>query len=254
MNMRFPDQLLVPLQSLAIVKYVVSSWWGLYPQYYQPSMSEVQKSGITDFVEKGQRNRSSIVDRNLTWFEQTFNVDFNQINFQMASRGPQYMKMIWSWWPSIGFEPRYGGDIAFGEFAIGSYVEYNKRVAAARMLVQEITQWANSTQGLPENLTLSIAEDQNLLEDAVKNFNDGWFSIASAKLDHASSLAQNLEEALGSFTETSKRIRLEQQLTISLVVVSALLVVTNVYWLKRVKSSGGTHRVHSRQKRRKTRS
>ena len=122
------------------------------------------------------------------------------------------------------------------------------------MLVQEISQWANSTQGLPENLTLSIAEDQNLLEDAVKNFNDGWFSIASAKLDHASSLAQNLEEALGSFTETSKRIRLEQRLTISLVVVSALLVVTNVYWLKRVKSSGGTHRVHSRQKRRKTRS
>jgi hypothetical protein len=252
MSMRFPDQLMVPLQSLTIVKYIISSWWGLYPQYYQPNMSEVQKSGITDFVEKGRRNLSSILDRNLTWFEQTFNVDFNQIDYQMASRGPQYMKMIWSWWPSIGFEPRYGGDIALGEFAIASYVKYNEQIAGTRILLQKLVQLTKNGQDLPENLTLSIAENQKLLEDAVKDFNDGWFSIASAKLDHASSLVHNLEEALGLFTETMKYKLLQQQLLISFVVVSALLAVTNVYWLKRVRGTDRTHKIHRRQKRSKT--
>jgi hypothetical protein len=99
---------------------------------------------------------------------------------------------------------------------------------------------------------LSIAENQKLLEDAVKDFNDGWFSIASAKLDHASSLVHNLEEALGLFTETMNRRLLQQQLLISFVVVSALLAVTNVYWLKRVRGTDRTHKIHRRQKRSKT--
>ena len=112
-RMRYPDTSLIPLQALAITKYVSSSWWGLYPQFYQPDMRMIEKAGIPSFVKEGQSNPQAILDQNRTWFERTFNVDFNLIDYQMASRGPQFMKMVWSWWPSLGFEPRYGGDIVF---------------------------------------------------------------------------------------------------------------------------------------------
>ena len=247
-KMRFPDQLLVPLQSLAIIKYVVSSWWGLYPQFYQPSMKEVQNAGIIDYVNKAQSNSSSITEHNLSWFEQTFNVNFNQIDYQMASRGPQYMKMIWSWWPSVGFEPRYGGDIAFGQFSIANYMKYNEDVASTRSLLEELSQLTMNTQTLPHNLTLSIAADQELLDQAVQNYQDGWYPIATAKLEQASSLAKNLTIILAPYVETTTLIQLQEQLTYSTIIVFALLIGTNVYWYRRLK------RVSSRRKTRLKRS
>ena len=160
------------------------------------------------------------------------------------------MKMIWSWWPSVGFEPRYGGDIAFGQFSIAGYMEYDERIDATRTLLQEISQTASSIQVLPSNLTLSIAEDQELLNQAAQNYNDGWFSIASAKLEQASNLAQSLTVTLDPFTEASNLTRLQQELRFSLVAVSALLIVTNFYWYSRLKKS--TRRRIVRHRRRKT--
>jgi len=244
-KMRFPDQSLVPLQSLAIVKYIVSSWWGLYPQFYQPSMKQVQDAGIINYVRKAQSNTSSIAEHNLTWFEQTFNVNFNQIDYQMVSRGPQYMKMVWSWWPSIGFEPRYGGDVAFGQFSIANYMEYNESVNSTRNLLEDLSQQANNTQTLPFNLTRSVAEDEELLRQAIQNYNDGWFPVATAKLEEAERLAKNLTAVLVPFTEASNLMRIQAQLTFSIVAVSALLISTNYYWHKRVKRARRTRKTRS---------
>ena len=238
-NMRFTDQKLVPLQSLGIIKYVVSSWWGLYPQFYQPSMDEVRKAGITDYVDQARTNPLSIVERNLTWFEQTFNVNFNQIDYETAGRGPQYMKMIWSWWPSIGFEPRYGGDIAFGQFSIANYLRYNESIEESRTLIHDLSQEANSTSTLPRNLTISIAEDEQLLKEAIQDYNDGWFPIANAKLEQASKLARNLTDIVSPLTEAA---RLESQLTITIVIVAALIIGTNYYWYNRLKNAKRTRR------------
>lgn len=249
MKMRYPDQLLVPLQSLAIIKYVVSSWWGLYPQFYQPSMKEVQSAGITDYVNKARSNSSSITEHNLTWFEQTFDVDFNQIDYQMASRGPQYMKMIWSWWPSIGFEPRYGGDIAFGQFSIANYIEYNEDINSTSSLVQELSQLANTAQVLPQNLTRSIAEDQELLDQATENYNAGWYPVATAKLEEATSLTKNLTIILTPFAEASNSTRLQRQLTVSIIIVSALLIGTNFYWYRRLKRASRNRMTRSKRRR-----
>ena len=49
-KMRFPNSELVQLQSVAVTKQVRSSWWGLYPQFYQPDMRQVEKAGIAAFV------------------------------------------------------------------------------------------------------------------------------------------------------------------------------------------------------------
>ena len=235
MKMRFPDQFLVPLQSLAVIKYTVSSWWGLYPQFYQPSMKEVESAGIVSYVDQGQRNYSSIAEHNLTWFEQTFNVDFNEIDYQMASRGPQYMKMIWSWWPSLGFEPRYGGDIAFGQFSIANYMEYAEEFNSTNTTIQELSQLADNAQTLPHNLTISIAADQELLSKATQNYADGWYPIATAKLEEASSLAKNLTMMLTPYSEISSLLRIQGQLALSILIVIVLLIGTNFYWRSRLK-------------------
>jgi hypothetical protein len=57
-RMRFIDEELVPLQALAIIKYVTSSWWGLFPQFYQPDMSQIEKAGIPAFVQAVKQNSS----------------------------------------------------------------------------------------------------------------------------------------------------------------------------------------------------
>jgi len=243
-NMRFTDQKLVPLQSLGIIKYVVSSWWGLYPQFYQPSMDEVRKAGITDYVDQARTNPLSIVERNLTWFEQTFNVNFNQIDYETADRGPQYMKMIWSWWPSVGFEPRYGGDIAFGQFSIANYLRYNESIEESRTLIHDLSQEANSTSTLPQNLTLSIAEDEQLLKEAIQDYNDGWFPIANAKLEQASKLVRNLIDIVSPLTEAA---RVESQLTITIVILTGIIIGTNYYWYNRLKNAKRTRRSSSKK-------
>jgi len=100
-NMRYDDQKDIPLQTLGKIKHVRSSYWGLYPQAYQPNMTLVEEAGIPGFVGRGLADKESIRNTNSTWYEKTFGVDFNMINFEMAARGERYMKMIWSWWCCI---------------------------------------------------------------------------------------------------------------------------------------------------------
>jgi hypothetical protein len=229
-QMKYPDQLLIPLQALAIIKYAVSSWWGRYPQYYQPDMREVEKAGITSFVNKGKLNESSIRNPRLTWFERTFTTDFNLIDYEMASRGPTFMKMVWSWWPGVGFEPRYGGDIAFGAFAIDSFLTFNNKLDEATEILNEIKQLTgNQTTTLPENITTWYNQATELLTAAKANFELGWYTVAKAQIDDASTDAKTALNNLESIIP----LRQTNQILLGLVaIILMLLVLSNLYWYR----------------------
>ena len=230
--MRYPDQSLIPLQSLAIIKYVLASWWGLYPQFYQPDMSQVRKAGIPQFVAAVQANPSMLLNRNESWFEATFNVTFNAIDYQMAERGDQYMKMIWSWWPDLGFEPRYGGDVAYGYYSIANYMSYADIRATTQSKMAEIERLTNNqTSALPANITNSYVTAHSLLNEAASNFSDGWYALAVAELGNSTRLA---EYVLGELAILAPINSLRTTVTIETV---ALLALVFFVFLKRVLAS-----------------
>ena len=236
--MRYPDESLIPLQSLAIIKYVQSSWWGLYPQFYQPDMREVKNAGITAFVAKVQANPSILMNRNLTWFEETFNVNFDTLDYQMASKGDQYMKMIWSWWPNLGFEPRYGGDIAFGAFTMGSYLTYPNRVTTALLEIRKIEEMTNNqTSNLPANVTTSIASARDLVNDAVRDFSTGWYPIAVAELENATKLADHALRELSFLIPLSNLATTVRFLSAFLLVAVIFTVTISIYSYLRIRRS-----------------
>ncbi len=234
-RMRYPDTTLIPLQALAITKYSSSSWWGIYPQFYQPDMGEIEKAGIPSFVTKGRSDLNSILNKNPTWFERTFNVNFNMIDYGMASRGPEAMKMVWSWWPSIGFEPRYGGDIAFGSFAIGGYLSFIDQLQNLQPILNEIDGTVSDrTLGLPGNITASVNEAKALVAEATRNFAQGWYSVAVVELREASSLAQDTIKQLGILVPVLQTIRI---VVISALISVAALVMGEVYLYQRLRRS-----------------
>ena len=233
-EMKFPDQSQIPLQALAIVKYPVSSWWGLFPQYYQPDMNEVENAGITAFVNQGRMNLSSINDQHPTWFERTFSVDFNLIDYEMASRGPTYMKMVWRWWPNIGFEPRYGGDIAFGAFATDGYLTFNTTFRRATQTLAEIDLLTrNNTNLLSRNTTTIYDQARTLAAAAAQNFNLGWYSLARAQANDAVALGElALSYAQIAIPPAQNNELLFDILGVTLV----LLVASNLYWYRKINS------------------
>jgi hypothetical protein len=242
-EMRFPDQSQIPLQALAILKYTVSSWWGLFPQYYQPDMQEIESAGITTFVDQGRKNISSIMDRNPTWFERTFSVDFNLIDYEMASRGSTYMKMVWSWWPSIGFEPRYGGDIAFGAFATDGYLTFNATLRnAVQILAQTDAMTGNNPSTLPGNATAMYNQAQTLVASATQNFNLGWYSLAQAQAEEAGALG---ETAL-SYAQAARPAAQNNEMLLGILAVTfGFLIASNLYWYRRLTGrSKGRRRKH----------
>jgi len=232
-EMKFHDQNQIPLQALAIMKFPVSSWWGRFPQYYQPDMEEVEKAGITTFVDHGRINVSSIKDQHPTWFERTFSVDFNLIDYAMANRGPTYMKMIWSWWPTVGFEPRYGGDIAFGAFGIDGYLRFNATLHNAEQTLSEIDELTgNNTKLLPKNSTAMQDQARTLIATANQNFNLGWYSLALAQADDAVALGRT---AL-TYTQVAPPAAQNNDLLLGVLGVTlSALVVSNAYWYKKLK-------------------
>ena len=246
-QMRYPDQALVPLQALAIIKYPISSWWGLYPQYYQPDMREVENAGIVSFVQEGMKNASSIRDQQTTWFEKTFNIDFNLIDYEMASRGPTFMKMAWSWWPNIGFEPRYGGDIAFGAFAIDSYLTFNtSSYEAAQALAQFDQMTGNNTTSLPQNITSSYDQAVKLAAAAQENFDLGWYTVAKGQINDA------LTYVNAALSELQPLIPLREQNTTLLALFAAavvIILVSNLYWYKRLTGLTKYRRIRHKQRR-----
>lgn len=246
-RMRYSDSTLIPLQALAIIKYPLSSWWGLYPQYYQPDMGEVEKAGIVSFVNQGKMNQSSIRDQQPTWFEKTFNVDFNMIDYEMASRGPTAMKMVWSWWPNIGFEPRYGGDIAFGAFAIDSYLTFNATSYEAAQILEQIDQiTGNDTTSLPQNITASYNEAAKLVAAAQENFNLGWYTVARGQINDALTFAN------AALSELQPLIPLRQNNSTLLTLLAAaavIILISNLYWYKRLTGITKHRRIRHKQRR-----
>jgi hypothetical protein len=237
-QMKYPDRTPVPLQALAIIKYPISSWWGLYPQFYQPDMREVKTAGIVSFVQEGMKNTSSIRDQQTTWFEKTFGIDFNLIDYEMASRGPTFMKMVWSWWPNLGFEPRYGGDIAVGAFATDSFLTFNSTSHETSQILEQINQLiANDTSGLPENTTSAYYKAVKLTAAAEENFNLGWYTVAKAQITNA------LTDAKTVMNQFQPLIAFRQTNRILLTVVALALVfvvLSNLYWYRRL--TGVTNR------------
>ena len=250
-RMRYPDTTLIPLQTLAITKYVSSSWWGLYPQFYQPDMGEVEKAGIPSFVKEGQTNPQAILNLNPTWFERTYSVDFNLIDYQMASRGPQFMKMVWSWWPNLGFEPRYGADIAFGAFTIGNYLTFDEKFQSLQANLMEIERLtSDQTLGLPKNITTSYQQAKQLANDAERNFNESWYSAAMAKVGDASALAQETIKELGILVPILQTNRTDRTVLEGMGTVIAALAIVNVY-LYHALSKRSSQRASQRPRRRR---
>jgi len=177
-SMKFEDETSIPLQGLGGTKFVRSSWWGRYPQLYQPDPNQLKE--IFNFTGKGTVGKSSILKGNLTWFERTFNVDFNLVNFQMASRGDRYTKMIWGSWPDVGFEPRYGGDLAVGFYTLAAYQEAKELTERAEASILQLKGLGldSGSNPFPQVKAASL-EAARLLDDAEKEFSNGWYSLSS---------------------------------------------------------------------------
>jgi len=190
-NMRYDDQKDIPLQILGKIKRVRSSYWGLYPQAYQPNMTLVEEKGIPGFG-RGLVDKESIRNANSTWYEKTFGVDFNIINFEMAARGERYMKMIWSWWPDIGFELGYGGDVAAGFFAMAWYLKSLEELQVADKALEDLEEAVRNSYpaGKHDEILESISIEN---EDAHREFQNGWYSIASSM---ARSSVEKIEGAI----------------------------------------------------------
>src|SRR5208282_3436392 len=239
-RMRFTNEQLVPLQSLAIIKYVKSSWWGRYPQFYQPDMRQIEKEGIPAFVQMVERNSSVLLESNPSWFESTFSVNFNVIDYQMASQGDTFMKMIWSRWPDVGFEPRYGGDIAFGAFSLAGYQEFYNTTAQTQSLLNQINQLVAGGITLPENVSISYEHAQSFLNDAEHEFQDGWYALAASKAGNASICAISAWVGLEEFIPVSNSNRVSEMERLALVGVMVILIVSNLYLFRKVKRLQGS--------------
>jgi len=237
-KMRFPNSELVPLQAVAVTKQVHSSWWGLYPQFYQPDMRQVEKTGIPAFVEKARRNPSLTRNTNPTWFERTFEVDFNLVNYYMASQGKQCMKMIWSWWPDVGFEPRYGGDVAFGAFAMAYFLDYGNKMGRSQSILDELEQLMRNRaagQDIAEEIMMSLMQTRELLKEASRHFDDGWYSVATEKIENASKLTQESIRKLKTHISLDEIRTLEQMENVvkTTIGILVLFMVLGVYWYRR---------------------
>jgi hypothetical protein len=155
------------------------------------------------------------------------------------------MKMVWSWWPNIGFEPRYGGDIAFGAFAIDGYLTFNTTFRTATEILRQIDRLTgNNTGVLPENATATYSQAKKLITAAAQNFNLGWYAIARAQADDA---VEHATTAL-HYIELIMPLKQTNQILLGIIaVILALIVISNLYWHRRLTRSTG--RSHHKQKR-----
>jgi hypothetical protein len=207
-NMRYDDQKDIPLQAFGKIKHVRSSYWGLYSQSYQPNMTLVEEAGIPKFVERGLANKESIRNTNSTWYEKTFGVDFNIINFEMAARGERYMKMIWSWWPDIGFEPRYGGDVAAGFFAMAWYLKALQDLEMIDGSLEDLEE-AVTNSYLPNEHDKILASIRIENENAHREFQSSWYSIASSM---SKSSVEKIKSAIETINLESEKVRIQDAL------------------------------------------
>lgn len=184
--MRFELEETVKLQALGSVKTVVSSWWGPYAQFYQPNFTEVERRGVKRYTEATDRDFGLMERSNRTWFEKTFEVDLNLIALKMVQRGERYMKMIWSWWPDVGFEPRYGGDVAFGLYSLSSYIRAHQLMLEAKANYEKL-----GAVKPTDSMQLLRTVKERIVE-AEEQLEVGWYTPAMAFTIEAGNLQDEL--------------------------------------------------------------
>lgn len=240
-QMRYEDTSPVPLQALGGVKYYSGSWWGRYPQFYQPDIGQIEKAGMRKFVERV--SYEGLKKSNPSWFEKTFGVDFNQVNYQMVSRGDKYMKMIWSWWPDVGFEPRYGSDVAQGFFSIAGYHNASETSIAYEKL-RNTYERSSAGKRLPREIEVLVSEAAAARRNATTEFTKGWYAHSIVYGRKAASLmdeALRLLKGYAPFEETVNQITFIRNLVVGLVLATVILVYLNIRLGRRIqehKNSG----------------
>ncbi len=135
----------------------------------------------------------------------------------MASQGKQHMKMIWSWWPDVGFEPRYGGDMAFGAFTMAYFLAYKNKMDRLKVILDEFEQLMRhraAGQNISEDIITSRTQTQELLKEVSRHFDDGWYSVATKKIENASKLAEEFTRKLKTHISLDETRRLEQMETV----------------------------------------
>jgi hypothetical protein len=145
------------------------------------------------------------------------------------------MKMIWSWWPNVGFEPRYGGDVAAGAFAIANFLAYGENMSAIKSELETIQQRIR-TLG-PEDspkVMLTYANELELLKNCTIDFEDGWYSIAVAKLNQAEKIIEQLTAELKTLSSIQSLKSLNQIETASIVALFMIFVTVTSYLLRKL--------------------
>jgi len=150
----------------------------------------------------------------------------------MASRGPTYMKMVWSWWPNIGFEPRYGGDIAFGAFATDGYMTFNATFRRTLQILAEIDSLTgNNISSLPENTTATYNEASAFAKTASEDFRLGWYPLAKAQALDAAVRA----ETVLNYIQLIMPLRQANQILVVIATITmGAFALLNLYWHKRL--------------------
>ena len=215
-KMKYDDAEQKQVQGLTIFKAYRGSWWGLYPQAYMPDAKEIQI--LKDYVQKGSANITAISkpDTSKTWFERTFNIDFNIELFKMASKGVKYMKMMWSWWPDLGFEPRYGGDVARGYFDMANYLQASDLIRASaeeRNSIKSILAQAPGFGSQIKEATGLLADADSYYGKGSEHFQQGRWELSVQNTLLAKELAKTGINALNDATRNSiERVSTEASL------------------------------------------
>ncbi len=198
-RMKYDDTEQKQVQGLTIFKAYRGSWWGLYPQAYMPDPKEIQI--LKDYVQKGSVNITAISkpDASKTWFERTFDTDFNVELFKMASKGVKYMKMLWSWWPDLGFEPRYGADAARGYFDMANYLRANDLIRASAEehgLIKNMMAQAPRFGSEISEATAILANADSYYNQGAEHFQQGRWELSVQNTVSAKEFAREGVKAL----------------------------------------------------------
>jgi len=215
-KMRHDDDRAVRLQALGGWKTVRSSWWGKYAQFYQPDQKQLELKNITKFVERGLSEPESIRQKRLTELEKLLGVEWNLVDFEMAARGERYQKMVWSWWPSAGFEPRYGSDIALGLFAISNY--HN---ASALLRQYDRVRLELAKAKPPADVVEMTSSADQLREKAMAEFKSGWYLPAILQLEEALIMLTKSKSAYAAYEADRARF----QISVTLLAIGAIAIV-----------------------------
>ncbi len=231
-QMRYDDEETVQLQAIGRLKIVASSWWGRYSQFYQPDTKELEDKGITKFLESGSSDPDSIRQKKVTPLETALGVEWNIVDLRMVSRGERYQKMVWSWWPSVGFEPRYGSDVADGLFTISDY--YN--ASQATVLYERMRSELSSEMLLPTDLQDLLAESSRLRESAITEFKRGWYLPSAVKFRNAIGLLEQARSMHASY-EADKAMYRQSSVIVFFLAILVVALILYRYDLRKVLSS-----------------